>query len=174
MSVNRLVLISGGKGEERGREGRTTHSGTIVAPKPRAKPAVRMKRLRRVKGVVLIILIPDTVTAEKRNVVMPPNTADGIATSAAANLAKIPMTMSQKQHAYPALRFAQRVNAMTPLFCANVDMGVMVQRPAMMPLRPSARTPPWMRLSNMAPSTSRRDTSQVAVMSPMASMARTM
>lgn len=53
-------------------------------------------------------------------------------------------------------------------------MGVIVQRAAMMPFRPSARTPPWMRESKRAPSTSRRDTSQVAVMSPMASMAMTM
>jgi len=52
-------------------------------------------------------------------------------------------------------------------------MGVMVQRPAMMPFRPSASTPPWMRESKSLPSTSRRETSQVAVMSPMASMAST-
>ena len=49
--------------------------------------------------MVLIILIPDTATALKRKVVIPPRTADGIATRAAANLAKIPMMMSQKQHA---------------------------------------------------------------------------
>ena len=34
--------------------------------------------------------------------------------------------------------------------------------------------PPWMRESKSSPSTSSRETSHVAVMSPMASMARTM
>jgi hypothetical protein len=71
----------------------------MVAPKPRVNPAVRMKRLRRVKGIVLIILIPLTATALKRKVVIPPRTAGGMATRAAANLAKMPMTMSQKQQA---------------------------------------------------------------------------
>ena len=76
-----------------------TYSGTRVAPKPRAKPVVKIKRLRRVNGVVEIILIPDTATALKRKVVIPPSTALGIATRAAANLAKMPMTRSQKQQA---------------------------------------------------------------------------
>ena len=66
-----------------------TYLGTIVAPKPRANPAVRMNLLRRVKGMVEMMRMPETVTAEKRKVVMPPRTAEGMATSAAANLAKI-------------------------------------------------------------------------------------
>lgn len=65
-----------------------TYLGTMVAPKPRVKPAVKMKRLRRVNGMVLMILIPETVTALKRNVVIPPRTADGMAMSAAANFEK--------------------------------------------------------------------------------------
>lgn len=61
--------------------------------------AVRTNRLRRVKGMVEIMRTPETATAENRKVVIPPNTADGIETIAAANLAKTPITMSQKQHA---------------------------------------------------------------------------
>jgi len=106
------------------------------------------------------------------------------------------------QQQYPALRFAHRVRAMTPLFCAKVDMGVMVMRVASIPLSPSARMPPWMRESNTSPSTSSWETggvivsrvlrvaglegkiggrevgiclpSQVAVMSPIASHAQIM
>lgn len=62
------------------------------------------------------------------------------------------------QQQYPALRFAHRVRAMTPLFCAKVDMGVMVMKAASMPLSPSARMPPWMRESNTSPSTSSWET----------------
>jgi hypothetical protein len=93
---------------------------------PKANAAVRMKRVRRVKGTVLMMRIPDTATEENKNVVIPPRTAGGIAVSAAANLEKMPMIMRKKQQAYPALRFAQRVRAITPLFWANVDMGVIV------------------------------------------------
>jgi hypothetical protein len=75
-----------------------------------------MNLFLRVKGIVDIILIPDTVTALKRKVVIPPKTAEGMATSAAANFAKMPMTISQKQHPYPAFRFAHLVSAITPLF----------------------------------------------------------
>lgn len=152
----------------------TTYFGTRVAPKPTDMAAVRMKRFRRVNGTVEMIRIPDTATAENRKVVIPPRTEDGIDTSAAANLENMPMTSSQKQQAYPAVRLAHRVKAMTPLFCAKVDMGVMVQRPAMMPFSPSANTPPWIRESNSLPSTWRRETSQVAVISPIASIASTM
>ena len=67
------------------------------------------------------------------------------------------------QQQYPALRFAHRVRAMTPLFCAKVDMGVMVMRAASMPLSPSARMPPWMRESNTSPSTSSWETGGVIV-----------
>jgi len=87
-SVGALGLSGGG-----------AYLGTRVAPNPRLKPAVRMKRVRRVKGTVAMMRIPETATALKRKVVMPPNTALGMATSAAANLAKMPMTSSQKQHA---------------------------------------------------------------------------
>lgn len=80
----------------------TTHSnqvGTSVAPKPTANEAVNTNLLRLVNGIVEMIRIPDATTEAKRNVVMPPSTAEGMATRAAANLAKIPMTRSQKHAA---------------------------------------------------------------------------
>ena len=84
------------------------------------------------------------------------------------------MMIRNMQQQYPAERLAQRVRAMTPLFWAKVDMGVMVMSAARIPLIPSARMPPWMRESKSSPSTSRRDTSQVAVISPIASQAQMM
>jgi hypothetical protein len=132
-----------------------------------------MNRLRRVNGTVEIMRTPETATAENKKVVMPPKTGDGIDTMAAANFENMPMTIKKKQQQYPALRLAHRVKAITPLFCANVDIGVIVQRPASMPLKPSARMPPCIRESNNLPSTSKRLTSHVAVISPMASIMRT-
>ncbi len=73
--------------------------GTSVAPKPSDMAAVRMKRVRRVKGTVEIIRIPEMATALKRKVVMPPRTEAGMATRAAANLEKTPITMRKKQQA---------------------------------------------------------------------------
>ena len=80
-------------------------------------------------------------------VVMPPKTGAGMATMAAANLAKMPMMNSQIQHAYPAClvsraaqsslapsnvgktdRLAICVRAITPLFCAKVVVEVTVAR----------------------------------------------
>ncbi|KAH0357933.1 Xanthine/uracil permease, partial [Aureobasidium melanogenum] len=54
---------------------------------------------------------PLVATEANRNVVMPPSTAEGMATRAAANLLKIPMMSSQKQAANPAFRLAHRVKA---------------------------------------------------------------
>ena len=53
--------------------------------------------MRRLNGIVEIMRIPETATAANRKVVIPPRTELGMATSEAANLAKIPMTKSQKQ-----------------------------------------------------------------------------
>jgi hypothetical protein len=131
-----------------------------------------MKRVRLVKGTVAIILIPEIATEANRKVVMPPRTADGMDVNAAANFENKPMTIRKKHAAYPALRFAHRVRAMTPLFWAKVDIGVMVQRPASMPLMPSAKIPPWILESKSLPSTWSLETSHVAVMSPMASIIR--
>ena len=71
--------------------------GTRMAPKPSDNDAVRMKRLRRVKGTVEMMRIPETATELKRKVVRPPRTGLGIATSAAANLEKTPMMMRKRQ-----------------------------------------------------------------------------
>ena len=104
---------------------------------------------------------------------MPPNTADGIATNAAANLENIPIITRKKQQQKPAVRLAHLVRAMTPLFWAKTDMGVMVISPARMEVRPLPSTPPWIRESKVSPSTASRDTSQVAVISPMDSIMMT-
>jgi hypothetical protein len=56
-----------------------------------ASEAVRTKRVRRVKGTRLTMAIPETATAQKRKVVMPPRTEEGMATRAALNLAKSPI-----------------------------------------------------------------------------------
>ena len=74
----------------------SNQSGTNVAPNPTAKAAVRMNLLRLVNGIVEMMRIPDATTEAKRNVVMPPSMAEGMATRAAANLAKMPMIRSQK------------------------------------------------------------------------------
>jgi len=95
-----------------------------------------------VNGIVEMMRIPETATEPNRKVVIPPRTEDGMATSAAANFENTPIMIRKKQQAYPAFRFAQRVRAITPLFWAKVDMGVMVKRQASMPLNPSAKTPP--------------------------------
>jgi len=71
--------------------------GTSIAPKPRDRAAVKMKRLRRVNGTVEMMRMPETATELKRNVVSPPNTGAGIATNAAANFEKIPIMMRKKQ-----------------------------------------------------------------------------
>jgi hypothetical protein len=92
--------------------------GTSVAPNPSDMDAVRMKRVRQVKDIVDIILIPEMATALKRNVVIPPRTALGMATKAAANMEKTPMMIRKKQQELPALQFAQRVSTITPLFWA--------------------------------------------------------
>ena len=73
--------------------------GTSIAPKPSDKDAVRMKRLRRVNGTVEMMRTPETATELNRKVVRPPRTGFGIATSAAANLEKMPMIIRKKQAA---------------------------------------------------------------------------
>jgi hypothetical protein len=55
-----------------------------------------MNRLRLFIGTFVTIARPLTATEAKRKVVIPPRTAAGIATMAAANLAKIPATRRKK------------------------------------------------------------------------------
>lgn len=50
--------------------------------------------------------------------------------------------MSHAAHERPALRDAQRVSAMTPLFWLNVVLGMLVHRPEMKLETPSPRSPP--------------------------------
>jgi hypothetical protein len=51
-------------------------------------------------GTFATIARPLTATEAKRKVVMPPRTAAGMATMAAANLAKIPATSRKKLHGF--------------------------------------------------------------------------
>ena len=74
-----------------------TYVGTNVAPKPGAMAAVKMNRFLLENGTVEMIRIPEIATAAKRKVVMPPSTGLGMATRAAANLEKMPITINQKQ-----------------------------------------------------------------------------
>lgn len=67
--------------------------GTKVAPRPKRRVHVKTKRSRRVKAVVEIIFKPETATDVNKKEVMPPKTELGMATKAAANLEKIPMTI---------------------------------------------------------------------------------
>ena len=68
-----------------------------MAPKPTERAQVMMKRFRRENSQIERIRIPETATAVKRNVVMPPRTAEGIATKTAANFEKRPMMKRKKQ-----------------------------------------------------------------------------
>jgi hypothetical protein len=70
--------------------------GKKIRTHPSASAAVRMNRLRRFIGTFVTIARPLTATEAKRKVVIPPRTAAGIATMAAANLAKIPATRRKK------------------------------------------------------------------------------
>ena len=63
------------------------------------------------------MLIPDTVMLANRNVTIPPMTQSGTDVMMAESLPSTPKRNIQAQQAYPALRLAQRVRAMTPLFC---------------------------------------------------------
>ena len=57
----------------------------------------------------------------------------------------LPNIISQKAHEKPTEREAQRVRAMSPLFCEKVVLGGEPKRAARSELRPSARRPPWTR-----------------------------
>lgn len=64
---------------------------------PSDKAQVMINRFRRENSQVARIRMPDTATAVKRNVVIPPSTAEGIATKTAANLEKTPIMNRKKQ-----------------------------------------------------------------------------
>jgi hypothetical protein len=72
--------------------------GTSIAPKPMLSAAVKMNLFLRVKGMPAEMMrTPETATLANRNVVIPPRTGLGIDVTAAANLEKMPITISQKQ-----------------------------------------------------------------------------
>jgi hypothetical protein len=84
-------------------------------------------------------------------------------------LPTMPNSSNQKAAAQPAQREATDVSAMTPLFCANVVNGKEVASAEKMPLMPSLKMPPRMRITWSRPSTSKRVSSAVAVTSPTVS-----
>ncbi len=61
------------------------------------------------------------------------------------------------------------VSWMMPLFCANTELGKVLNSPASSELAPLTSTPPLIRCIHSGPSTGWRDSLLVAVMSPMAS-----
>ena len=65
----------------------------------------------------------------------------GMEAMAAPNFSNMPKRMSQRQQAIPAALEAQRVMAMTPLFCEKVVFGGEVMSTAMMLFKPSANKP---------------------------------
>ena len=69
----------------------------------------------------------------------------------------------------PTWRLAMPVSWMTPLFCANTELGKVLKTPASSELAPLTSTPPLMRCIHSGPSTGCLDTLLVAVTSPMAS-----
>ena len=93
--------------------------------------------------------------------------------NAAPNLPKTPKRINQNAHAKPADRDAHRVSAMMPLFCENVVFGGLVKRQAMNELTPSARSPPWTRLSKSGPSVSSFEYLHDMVTSPIVSAVET-
>ena len=69
----------------------------------------------------------------------------------------------------PTWRLAMPVSWMTPLFCANTELGNVLKKPASRELKPFTSTPPLMRRIHTGPSTGSFDTLLVAVTSPIAS-----
>ena len=109
--------------------------GTRRSPTPNDMAAARTKRSRRVNRLYDSTRIPDVATVANKKVVTPPRTGLGTdinqvsiwantATFARNVLAKktpdifprTPNRMRKRQQKRPAVRFAQRVIAMTPLF----------------------------------------------------------
>ncbi len=61
------------------------------------------------------------------------------------------------------------VSWMMPLFCANTELGKVLNRPAKSELAPLTSTPPLIRCIHTGPSTGWPEILLVAVISPMAS-----
>ena len=67
---------------------------------------------------------------------MPPQ-RDILARKTPEILPRTPKRMRKQQQKRPAVRFAQRVMAMTPLFCAKIERGVTVNNAETKPPMPS-------------------------------------
>lgn len=130
--------------------------GTSKLPMPNDMADARINRSRRVKRLYESTRTPDTATLANRKVVTPPRTGlgtmaerneymrgesrerkDGLARKTPDILPRTPKSMRNKQQKRPAVRFAQRVIAITPLFCAKMERGVTVNRAERNPPMPS-------------------------------------
>mmetsp|Transcript_40069 Transcript_40069/g.111372 ORF Transcript_40069/g.111372 Transcript_40069/m.111372 type:complete len:341 (-) Transcript_40069:641-1663(-) len=127
-----------------------------------------MKLLRRLRSFATT-LIPPTKTIEKHISTRPPTTQIGIEDMIAPNLPMTPNRINQQAHAKPAARDAQRVSAMTPLFCEKVVFGGEVKTAAKRELMPSASRPPCTLESKSSPLTGRSEASHERPMSPTVS-----
>ena len=130
-------------------------SGTSKSPIPKENAAASTKRSRRVKRLYASTRTPDVATLANRNVVTPPRTEFGtvgacqcagtgtaevhhvLAKKTPEIFPRTPNRIRKRQQKRPAVRFAQRVIAITPLFCAKIDRGVTVNKAERKPPIPS-------------------------------------
>jgi len=88
----------------------------IKLAKPNARAAARMNLSLLMNLALLRTLTPLVTTLENKKVVTPPRTGAGMARNTPESLPRTPKRMRKKQHHLPAVRLAQRVMAITPLF----------------------------------------------------------
>ena len=131
--------------------------GTSKSPTPKDRAAATMKRSRRVHRTYASTRKPEAITLAKRKVVTPPRTGfgtgwdrktgwrkeetrrkkDSLARKTPEIFPRTPKSIRKAQQKRPAVRFAHRVIAMTPLFCAKTDRGATVNKADMKPPIPS-------------------------------------
>ena len=112
-------------------------SGARMFPIPKLIAAASTNRSRLEYRVIASTRRPLTHTLANKNVVTPPRTGFGMARKTPESLPRTPKRMRKAQHQRPAVRLAQRVIAMTPLFWAKTERGVTVKRAEKKPPRPS-------------------------------------
>lgn len=130
--------------------------------KPMAKDVDRMNRFRLVQDINASTRTPATAMVLYRKTCIPPKTEGGIEAKMAPNLPNMPMRMRKPEAHHPALRLAQPVNTMTPLFPAWPTIGPAVPSALNRLPKPSQRMPPCMRLLKRVPSISTPEISAVA------------
>ena len=118
-----------------------------------------------------MIFTPAAATVPNIRRVAPPNTGSGINENTTPTIGKNPSNTRNSAMKYPTYLLATPVSWIIPLFCAKIEFGNELSAPAMNELRPSANIPPCALLRNFSPSTGSPDISELAVMSPYASIA---